>query len=251
MLGRLGAKLRGRMTPRLSEPLVQRLNRWSRPAWLGTLGRTTPLSDHWGFDRGTPVDRFYIERFLAEHRQDIRGRVLEVKNSAYTSRFGDGVERRDVVDIDAANPDATIIADLAAADGIRSDQFDCFILTQTLQFIYDTRAVIRHIHRILRPRGVALVTVPCVSRIAPRRGLTTDYWRFTAASCSTLFVEAFGTEHVAVRSHGNVLAAIAFLTGIAHEELARRDLERDDPYFPLIITVRAVKPDPMAGDVVA
>ena len=78
-----------------------------------------------------------------------------------------------------------------------------------------------------------------------------DYWRFTTASCSTLFAEAFGPEHVAVQSHGNVLAAIAFLTGIAHEELARRDLERNDPYFPLIITVRAVKLDPIAGDVVA
>ena len=42
---------------------------------LGTIRRTTPLSDHWGRERGTPVDRYYIERFLAAERDVIRGRV--------------------------------------------------------------------------------------------------------------------------------------------------------------------------------
>jgi len=236
------------MTRLLGDAFVRRLHRLLRPVRLGSLGRTTPLSQHWGFDRGTPIDRYYIERFLETHRSDIRGRVLEVRNTAYTARFGQDVESRDVVDVDRANPDATIVADLAAADDLRSDQFDCFILTQTLQFIYDTRAVLRHVHRILRPRGVALVTVPCVSRIAPRYGLMSDYWRFTAASCSTLFAEVFGAAHVTVRSHGNVLAGIAFLTGLAREELRQGDLDADDPYFPLIITVRAVKRDPTAGE---
>src|ERR1044071_9523598 len=90
--------------------LRQRLRRFARPAWLGSLHRTTPLSDHWGFDRGTPLDRYYIGRFLEEHRQDIHGRVLEVKDSNYTDRYGVGVQRRDVLDIDPSNPHATIVA---------------------------------------------------------------------------------------------------------------------------------------------
>src|ERR687897_2990393 len=107
----------------------RRLERIRRPAWLGTIRRTTPLSDHWGRDRGTPVDRYYIERFLAEERNAIRGRVLEVMNSEYTERFGVAVEQRDVIDIDPSNEDATIVADLAAPHSVPSDLFDCFILT--------------------------------------------------------------------------------------------------------------------------
>jgi hypothetical protein len=231
------AILRARISPRQR----QRLRRFRRPAWLGTLRRTTPLSDEWGFDRGTPIDRYYIERFLIGHRSDIRGSVLEVKNSTYTNRFGNGVEHCDVLDIDPANARATIVTDLAAADAVAADLFDCFVLTQTLQFIYDTRAAIGHAHRMLRSGGVLLVTVPAVSRIAPRYGLPSDYWRFTTAACSRLFGDVFGAQQVAVRSYGNVLTSIAFMAGLAAEELRPRELALADPYFPLVVTVRAVK----------
>jgi len=244
---RLAAKLRDGIPAGVRAPLRRRVRRLARPAWLGTLGRTTPLSSEWGFDRGTPIDRYYIEGFLAANRRDIRGRVVEVKDSLYTDRFGDGVERREILDIDAGNQQATIVADLAAADAVGSDQFDCFLLTQTLQLIYDSRAVVRHVHRMLRPGGVALVTVPCVSRIVPRYGLATDYWRFTPASCSALFAEAFGAEQVTVRSHGNVLSAVGFLAGVAYEELDRSRLDVHDPYFPVVISVRAVKQRGTAG----
>jgi len=96
----------------------QLLRRLRRPVWLGTLGATRPLSGTWGFDRGTPVDRYYIERFLSEHREAIRGRVLEIKDSSYTREFGAGVVEAEVLDIDASNPNATIVADLGAADAV-------------------------------------------------------------------------------------------------------------------------------------
>jgi SAM-dependent methyltransferase len=233
----ISERWRTTMAPKQRQRLLQRLR---RPAWLGTIRRTTPLSDHWGYDRGTPVDRYYIEQFLKEHRQDIHGRVLEVKDSDYTDRYGSDVDRRDVLDIDPSNPRATIIADLSAADAIQSDQFDCFVLTQTLQLIYDTRAAMTHAHRILRPGGTLLVTVPTISRIAPRWPQS-DYWRFTTASCSALFGNVFGAEQVSIYSYGNALTAICFIMGVAHEELSRRELETHDQYFPVMIAVRAVK----------
>lgn len=241
MRARLLDALRDNIPSEQRGRLRQRLRRLSRPAWLGTIRRVTPLSNHWGFDRGTPVDRYYVERFLGEHRHDIHGHVLEVKDSSYTDRFGTAVQHRDVLDINPANPHATVVADLAAADAIPSDQFDCFVLTQTLQLIYDTRAAVAHAHRVLRPGGVLLATVPSVSRVVRGEGLKTDYWRFTVASCSSLFEDVFGAGQVTVRSYGNVLTGIAFLMGMAHEELSRRELEVDDPYFPVIVTIRAVR----------
>ena len=215
------------------------LNRLRKPAWLGTLRRTTPLSAKYGFDRGTPVDRYYIEQFLDEHRKDIAGRVLEVKDSGYTQRFGTNVEEADVLDVDRSNRGATIIADLAAADCIAPDSFDCFILTQTLQYIYDTRAAIAHSYRIMRRDGVLLVTVPAMSRITGRDAV--DFWRFTASSCEKLFGDVFGVENITVRSYGNVLTGVAFWVGMAHEELSKRELEVHDSKFPLVIAVRAKK----------
>ena len=227
--------------PERRKHLHHRLRRLLRPAWLGTLRRTTPLSDRYGYDRGTPVDRYYIELFLQEYRRDIHGRVLEVKDHGYTDRFGVNLEWREVLDIQPDNGQATIIADLTVAAAIPTDTFDCFILTQTLQLIYEVRAAISNAHRVLRPGGVLLVTVPSVSRVVPEAGLKTDCWRFTAASCSSLFAEVFGADQVRIHSYGNVLTAIAFLTGIAHEELSRRELESNDEYFPVILGVRAIK----------
>ncbi|HEU5041139.1 MAG TPA: methyltransferase domain-containing protein [Gemmatimonadales bacterium] len=219
----------------------QRLRRLLRPAWLGTLRRITPLSRKWGADRGTPVDRWYIERFLDAHRADIRGRVLEVKDGGYTRRFGRDVSALDVLDIYSANPEATIVADLTAADAVPANSYDCFILTQTLQFIREPRLALQHAHRILRPGGVLLATAPTVSRVIREFDYLQDYWRFTTSACTALFAERFGTTALDVRGRGNVLVSIAFLAGLAAEELTARELETDDPDFPLLVTVRAVK----------
>ena len=81
--------------------IARHVRRLVRPARLDAGRRTRPLSDWWGFDRGTPVDRYYIEKFLDEHRDLIRGRVLEVKDNGYTARYGKGVTRSDVIDVDA------------------------------------------------------------------------------------------------------------------------------------------------------
>lgn len=231
---------RHRAVPRARFLDNKRVRRFRRPAFLGTLRRTAPLSDHWGRDRGTPVDRYYIDGFLADFREAIRGRVLEVLNADYTQRFGHAIERSDVLDVDEKNPQATIIADLAQADEIPSEDFDCFILTQTLQYIYDIRGAASHAHRVLRPGGTLLCTVPAVSRIA-RRELESEYWRLTAAACSRLFGEVFEGGAVDVRSRGNVLTAVAFLMGMASEELSPSELELDDPFFPVVVTVRAKK----------
>jgi len=244
---RLSALLtRERISDERRRRLRQRVHRFSRPAWLGTIRRTTPLSEAWGRERGTPVDRYYIEQFLEQNRHLIRGRVLELLNSDYSRRFGKGVETSDVLDIDPQNPAATFIADLAAADAVPSETFDCFILTQTLQYIFDLPAALNHAHRILRPGGTLLCTVPSVSRIG-RKYLESDFWRFTAASCSRLLRDAFPGGAVDVRSRGNVLVSVAFLMGMAHEELSGRELEVEDAYFPLVITARATRAAPHAS----
>jgi hypothetical protein len=202
-----------------------------------------PVSRTFGFERGKPVDRWYIERFLAEHAADVRGRVLEVAESTYTGWYGgDEVTASDVLFAAEGNPDATVIGDLATGAGIAEAAYDCFICTQTLQVIYDIRAAVAGTRRLLAPGGVLLATLPGISQISREDNRDWgDWWRFTARSAQRLFAEAYGEEHVQVRQHGNVHAAAAFLYGLAAEDLDRRVLESVDPDFHLVMTVRAVR----------
>jgi SAM-dependent methyltransferase len=211
---------------------------------FGDLARLEPVSRDWGFDRGTPVDRFYIEGFLDRHSADIRGRVLEVADNAYTRRFGgDRVERSDILQPVSGSPKATLIADLGTGHGVPESLFHCVICTQTLQFIYDVRRAAASLFRMLRPGGVLLLTVPGISQIS-REDMekTGDYWRFTNASLMKLLSEHFGGE-VTVECAGNVYAATAFLHGIAVEELDRSALEAADPQYQMMLLGRAVRQD--------
>jgi SAM-dependent methyltransferase len=211
------------------------------PLLLLRLARGRPVSDHWGYDRGLPIDRHFIERFLDEHRSDIRGRVLEVKSGDYARRFGSSIDHIEVVDIDPSNDEATVVADLAGATALPDEAFDCFILTQTLQYVYDVGAALREARRVLRRGGVLLATAPCVSRVSTEARHPSDYWRFTEASCRELVAREFEDTHALVRSYGNVLSCAAFLSGLAVEDLPRGRLELQDARFPLLVAVRAVR----------
>ena len=202
-----------------------------------------PVSREFGFERGRPIDRWYIERFLREHAADVRGRVLEVAESTYTRWYGGGeVTRSDVLYAAEGDPDATIVGDLVSGDGIPEGAFDCFICTQTLQFIGDVVAAVAGTRRALAPGGVLLATLPGMSQVSRVDDAAWgDWWRFTARGAERLFAEVYGADNVEVRRHGNVQSAAAFLYGLAAEDLATADLERDDPDYHLLITVRAVR----------
>lgn len=213
---------------------------------FGTLRRLTPISPIFGLDRGLPtIERHYIEDFLARQAADIRGRVLEMGDAAYTRKFGgDRVSRSDVLHSVPGNPAATMVGDLTDADHLPADSFDCIIITQTLQMIYDVRAALRCLYRILKPGGVMLATSHGISRIARREGvdLWGEYWHFTAQSSKRLFEEVFPADSILIFAYGNVLAAIGSLHGLAAVELSSQELEYRDLDYELIVAVRAEKP---------
>jgi hypothetical protein len=221
----------------------KRLTRRPAVVRFGTLRRLTPVSVHWGLDRGLCIDRYFIEGFLGRHAGDIRGRTLEIAANDYTRRFGgERVTHSDVLHVREGNRNATIVGDLTRADHIPSETFDCIIFTQTLQYIYDAPAAVATLYRILKPGGVVLASFPMISRTdrAGSRGWV-DYWRFTEAASRRLFADVFGADNVSVESHGNVLVACAFLYGLAADELSREELHYRDPNFQMLVTLRAVR----------
>ena len=209
---------------------------------LGDLSRTHPVSDQFGFDRGKPIDRYYVEGFLDRQRVDIKGRTLEIGDDSYTRQFGGAqVQQADVLHVNADNPHATIVGDISQAETLPVDAFDCLVLTQTLHLIYDMPAAVRAMHRALKPGGVVLLTVPGISQIDRGEWGSTWFWALTPAAATRLFADVFGAANISVESHGNVYAATTFLQGLALEEVDRRKLDVVDLAYPVIVTVRAQK----------
>jgi hypothetical protein len=224
----------------------RKLRSWLHPTRRSALDRfpgLSPVSRVFGLDRGRPIDRYYIERFLEGSAADVAGRVLEVGDADYTRRFGRGrVTQSDVLHAEPGNRRATIVGDLTTGRGVPHGAFSCVILTQVLPFVYDVPAAVRTCHAALAPGGVLLATVPGISQVsrydADRWG---DFWRFTPQSVARMFADTFGDGAADVRTHGNVLVACAFLQGLASHELTPAELDAVDPDYPVLMTVRAVK----------
>lgn len=212
-----------------------------KPNWYN-LRNLEPISRLFGFDRGTPIDRVYIEDFLYKNKEYIKGVVGEIGDNTYAKKFGSKITKIEVLHYTPDNPKATIIGDLTDYKTLKENILDCFILTQTLNFIYDFKSAIAGIHYMLRKGGVALVTVAGISQISrydmDRWG---DYWRFTDLSIKKAFDEVFGPENVEVETYGNVLTAIAFLHGISAEELTKKELFYKDKDYQVTIAIKAVK----------
>ena len=151
MVSSLSTLVRQRIVPRLALAVHRAQGRpvEAPPGQVrfGDLRRTTPIASDFGYARGGPVDRYYIESFLERARRDVRGRVLEIGDATYTRavRWRRGRRGPTCCTSTATAPGVTFVGDLAdGAVPARGDAFDCVILTQTLHLIYDFGAALRH-----------------------------------------------------------------------------------------------------------
>jgi SAM-dependent methyltransferase len=156
--------------------------------------------------------------------------------------------KKDILHVVEGNPAATIVADLAQADHIPSNLFDCIILTQTLHLVYNVDAALQTLCRILKPGGVLLATFPGISQLSIDEWSECWYWSFTLHSACRMFEKVFPAKDLEIQSHGNVLVATAFLHGLAADELDPDELDHSDLQYQTLITVRAVKPQSLTRE---
>lgn len=221
--------------------LLKCIRRWLGPSRWGSLRRFEPASRVFGFDRGKPIDRVYIEHFLRQHAQAIRGDVLEIGDNHYTRMFGNNVQRSVVLAGSAADAECYQgdLTKLESLSGI--GKFDCIIATQVLNFIFDLDDAMRGLQSLLKENGVVLVTLGgfgCVSQYDAKRW--GDFWRFSDMSSRELFERHFGKE-IEVICFGNLISATAMLHGLAAEELQREEIFHSDPDYQLLIAVKAIR----------
>lgn len=201
-----------------------------------------PISEIFGFDRGQPIDRYYIEKFLGENAKYIRGTVLEVAEREYTVKYGTDVEKSICMHVCDSVDNNCIIVNLETGEGVIDDLADCFILTQTLPVIFDVQAAAENAIRLLKSGGVALVTVSGITQISrydmDRWG---HFWSFTTASLKKLFESCEDVEYVEVKAYGNVKTSISALYGLAVEDMKQEDFAYQDDDYQQIITAMVRK----------
>lgn len=195
-----------------------------------------PVSRKMGFDRGTPIDRYYIEKFIDSHKKYVSGVVMEIAERTYTQKYDSGVTKSYVLTAEQAEGKDVIVGDLTTGEGCKDNLVDCMILTQTIPFIYDVRAAAQNIVRMLRPGGVALITVSGISMISKydydRWG---HYWGFTEMSLKRLFSEFVSENNISIQSYGNAKAAAGFLYGLSVEEMKLEEMDEQDDLLPVTI----------------
>jgi len=196
-----------------------------------------PISKKYGFDRGEPIDRFWIEEFLQSHKSQVTGRCIEITDNSYTQQFGTNVTKSDVLDINPKNKKANIIGDLRNLKNIRANTYDCVILTHVIGIVDDVSAVASECYRILKPGGSLLLTSSCFSPDFDQKG----FWRFTPRSIEYIFGKYFLSSKMQLKTYGNVLAGQAFWVGLAQEDLSPKQIKYNDPTFPCIVTLAAIK----------
>ena len=207
---------------------------------FGSLRTINPVDRDFGFNLGTPIDRYYIENFIREHSHLIQGEVLEVGEDSYTSKYA--LEEHRLTVLNVVDKPGCLRGDLESGNGIPENAFDCVIMTQTLPFIYDVKSAVFHVHKLLKPGGHLLATNPCISQISrfdmDRWG---DYWRFTPLSIRRLLENYFQKDNIQIESHGNSLSSTCFIQGIPSEKLSLRELDHADKDYPVTITSLAQK----------
>lgn len=223
--------------------LLRNVNRRVFPVRVLTDLGTQPISANFGRDRGTPLDRIYIEAFLEKHRHLVTGTTLEIAEDTYSRKFGENITRHEILHVDPTAPGVTMLGDLTKPESLPADRIDCFVCTQTYNFIPEVEAAIRGTFQVLKPGGVVLATVGGISQISAydsaRWG---DYWRFTPQGIRHVFERVFPKENVEVEVWGNCFATTMLLQGLAFEEIDARKLYPADDRYPVTLSVVARKP---------
>lgn len=195
-----------------------------------------PISRNFGGELGTPIDRFYIESFLEKNKHYIKGTVMEIGGDGYIRKYGENrVQEKIIIHVDGIN--GLHKANLETGEGLQENMVDCFICTQTLFCTFELKQVVENIYKLLKPDGVALITVPGLVQIATFSDEQWgDYWRFTKRSLERLFKQKFSSEKVDVHSYGNIKVVMAALYGISTEMMNNVDFKYSDNQYSIIVS---------------
>ena len=193
-----------------------------------------PYCRNFGFGRGTPVGRYYVERFLREHADRVQGRCLEFGAPDYRAFFP-RAQRYEVLSI-IPGPNVDYLGDIhQLGPEVPRGVFDTVICTQVFEHLAWPEKAAASIHELLCPGGLLLLTAPFIS---PVHYVPTDFRRFTPDGLRLILENAdFAVD--SIEFGGNALICTGGLLGMVTEDFRPAELDLKDPVYPYNVLVCA------------
>lgn len=202
----------------------------------GDFKRKVPICHACGFTRGTPIDRYYLSKFVAEIQDQVVGNVLEVGGVPKDKEFYDFSQRPEyrVLNLEPG-PGVDLVGDVHNPALIAPDSLDSVVIFNVLEHCYAPWEAVQNIHRWLKVGGKCFCLVPNAQRLHDRPA---DYWRPLPDGISLLF-KNFAKRKLSV--YGNPMSVVGIFHGIATEEMTKEDLDAVHPDYPVITCIVAEK----------
>ena len=198
----------------------------------------TFISNDFGFGRGTPIDRMYIENFFKNQAGEISGVCLEFGDTSYIDEFGKSVSKKYVFNYseESSKINNIIMGDLTKLDTLSENSFDCILCINVLNFIYDLPSAVLGLKKLIKPNGKIIITMAGVSAHISRYDMDRwgDYWRLTDKAAMKLFKDA-GLNVDKIQTYGNPYACSAQINGYCMEDLSQEKIVTSHPDYQLLV----------------
>lgn len=202
----------------------------------GSLRRLMPVCGNFGFTRGWPVDRYYLDQYIAKISNLVTGNVLEV--GVYVS---DPMKKKfphsksfhavDVIKTDKVD----YAGDIHERSLFSEGSFDTILCFNVLEHCKMPWVVVENMHHWVKKGGQVFCMVPVTQR---RHEDPKDCWRILPQSLEWMF-KSFSKAEIHCR--GNPLTAVSALLGIPSDELSKKELDFDHPDYPVAAFVSCEK----------
>jgi SAM-dependent methyltransferase len=203
---------------------------------LGDLRRRFPICPIFGLTRGTVIDRYYLDKFIGEIREQVTGNVLEIggvllNQETYGFHNATQYQTLDVL----PRSGVTLVGDVNDPTIVRPESLDTVVIFNVLEHCREPWVVVKNIYSWLKPSGQCFCIVPNAQKLhhAP-----IDCWRPLPQGMEYLFQD-FSQQRLYL--YGNPLTLVASFMGISAEELSPQELEDFHPDYPVATCMAARK----------
>jgi len=150
-------------------------------------------------------------RWMAAQQHHVRGRLLDAGCGNQPFRDWYAPLAEEVICLDAAPLPGVDVVGLADRLPFADASFDTLLVTEVLEHVGDAEVAVAEIHRVLRPGGHALITVPY---LYPTHEAPYDFRRFTHFGLSAI-LKRHGLEVVTLDAKGGGVLLLAHLFVLA------------------------------------
>ena len=191
-------------------------------------------------DVRSSTNRVYIEKFMEENKQYIKGSVLEFKGTEnYAHKYIDRIEKlRYCAGLKYYNTykkfkDIDYFFELEDTSTYPKEKFDCIIFTQCLPYFLNPVQILSNVVTMLKPEGVILICSDMFSKNLPEAPFLT-YITETGLkyACDNLV-----DKHrlISIKTYGNLNAALRYMLNIKRSNSVDY-YNNYSPNYPVLVT---------------